>query len=166
MPAFLTQADLERRVTAERVLRMADDDGDGSLNGTEQANVTAAMDEAESYALSTVSKAGYDMDSFALLANADPAIKQHVAWMAVEILSERRLEFTSSEGWGPYKAQFERAETYLKRFSQGRKRSPQGEAAAGKNKQVGGNRRPKRASGVADFVFAPSKNYPTGHGGF
>lgn len=167
MPAYLARVDLDRRIGADRVTSYLDDSGNEAVDaGTETAVLDGVMDEAEALAAGCMRKAGYDFDAVTTFAQADPYFKLQVAWCACELLAERRTEFTDSEGWGPYKMQWERALEHFDKLATGMKRAI-GEAAAGTNPQVKGKVSPKPPAGTTDqFQFAPSKSNPTGRGGF
>lgn len=99
------------------------------------------------------------------LVNADETMMMHLCWVACELASERRPEFTDSEGKGAHMAQYNRAIAYFDNVSKGNQRS-KGESAAGVSANVGGSSNPRPNTPEAQFVFAPSKQSPGGHGGF
>ena len=165
MPDILVLQDLNNRIGANRVLKYFDDDRDGSVLDSDPA-VVAILDEAEGEAFSRMLRAYGNAQAIIDLADNDPVFKGHIAWVACELASERNTEFTDSDGWGAFKAQYERALAYFENLSKGRQRS-RGEAVAGKNNNVGGNVKPAPpAATEGNFVFAPSTKAPTGHGGF
>lgn len=164
MPDIITLTDLENQVGGDRVLKYFDDDGDNSVAGTDP-QVVAVLDQAEGEMFSRMLRV-YDKDALITYATNDPVFKAHIVWVACEIMSERHAEFTDDEGWGAYKAQYDRALKYFENLSKGKQRGL-GEATAGGNVNNRGNVQPAPPSGTSgDFVFAPSKNAPTGHGGF
>ena len=169
MPNFLAREDLDQKIGATTVTRYIDDNGNAVVDagpGSEEAFLDQFMDEAEATAVSHMMSAGYDEAGVTTIAENDPAFKGQVAWIACELLAERRTEFSNDEGWGPYKVQYERAITYLEKLAKGRRRT-KGEAQAGANAQVGGNVSPRPPSGTsAQFTFAPNKQNPGGSGGF
>jgi len=166
VPDYLAQSDLETRIGASTVRRLIDDSGNAVIDGDETTFLDSIMEEAEGLVFSRMARAGYDVASITLLANNDAAFKGQAAWIACELLSERRVEFTDAEGWGAYKVQYERAITHFETLSKGRIRS-KGESAAGTSGNVGGNVSPSPPAGTsAQTVFAPNKSSPTGHGGF
>ncbi len=166
MADYLVKADLETLVGVDRVLRMFDDDVSGSFESGETSDLTVILDAAEAFVASFLLKAYPDTDTIAVLVAADPMLKVQATWIAIELASERRPEFCDDEGWGQFKAQYLRAEKYIKSISQGKKRSA-GEATAGKGGQREGKIQPTETAGEADaFKFAPNQNSPTGYGGF
>lgn len=167
MPNFLAREDLDQKIGSLTVTRYIDDSGNAVVDtGSEEDFLNQFMDEAEATAVSHMMSAGYDEAGVTIIAENDPAFKGQVAWIACELLAERRTSFNSDEGWGPYKVQYERSIEYLEKLAKGRRRT-KGEAQAGANAQVGGNVSPRPPSGTAaQFTFAPSKKSPSGHGGF
>jgi hypothetical protein len=107
----------------------------------------------------------YSVDGITDLADADPTIKLHASWIALEFAAERRPEFLGAGGIGPYQEQYNRAIRFFEKLSHGRQRS-KGESEAGAGSQVGGNLQPTLTTGTSRFVFAPDNDNPSGHGGF
>jgi hypothetical protein len=161
--AYLVIGDLELLVGTERVQHLFDDDIDGSTadSSNEIANI---LEAAEAEAASHLKRSWSDA-AITDLANNDTGLKNHVAWVALEFASERRPEFTDEEGWGSYKAQYQRAIEYFKNLSKGKTRSL-GEAQAGVGSNIGGTRQPDRQNDAALFTFAPDTLYPGPRGGF
>lgn len=163
---YMVQADLEARVGADRVAQLFDDDVSGALESGESATLVQVLEEAEGIAASYLMRAYPTTDQITLLANSDPAFKMNVAWVALELASERRTEFSADDGKGAYWAQQERAFTYFENLSKGRRRS-RGEADAGTHAHRGGKLQPTESAGEStSFVFAPSEDAPDGHGGY
>jgi hypothetical protein len=166
MPDFLSLADLYRKVDASKVIRYVDDDGDGQMSATELSLLEGCMEEAEGRAYALLIPAFGSSSTIITLMQNDAFLRGSVAWMALELASERRPEFAQAEGWGAYKIQYERAVADLKQQGKGRERS-QGESTAGTNAQVGGTVSPTPPAGRANqFVWAPNKANTGGSGGF
>jgi hypothetical protein len=165
MAEYLVQADLEALVGTQKVLQYFDDDGTGSIDGSETGYLATILESAEGIVASRLLRAYPDVDSITLLANNDKGFKSHAAWIALEMASERRPEFGSNEGWGVFKVQYERAVEYFDMLSKGNIRS-KGESAAGEGANTGGTLQPTLETNQARFTFAPDNNFPTGHGGF
>ena len=165
MPDIIAQSDLEAKVGAQKIAQYFDDDLDADLT-SEALVIDTVMDEAEGEYFALMLKGFPSKQQCIDLANADPVLKGHIAWIAIELASERRPEFTAADGKGAYWTQYERARTHFKDVATNKKRSG-GEETAGKGKNVGGQVQPKPPAGEADsFVFAPSRKAPSGHGGF
>lgn len=170
MPDFLTIQDLYARVGARRINGFFDDTNNGELTDESTTAINDVLDAAEGLYYGVIQRAypgnPREVGSAArtLVAN-DAMVKMQVAWLAVELAAERRQEFTDAEGWGPFKAQYQRADKYLHDLSIGIKRSP-GESLVGKGANTGspGISPPDLAENP--FTFAPSKGAPSGHGGF
>jgi hypothetical protein len=163
--AYLAQSDLEALIGAQKVLQYFDDDGTGSIDGSETGYLNTILEAAESIVESRLRRAYSDSDSITDLAENDKGFKIHAAWIAIEMASERRPEFSNNEGWGAFKAQYERAIEYFDMLSKGNIRS-KGETVAGEGANTGGNLQPALQTDQARFTFAPDNDYPTGHGGF
>jgi hypothetical protein len=164
-PDFLTVQDLINRAGAARVAKYFDDENDALVLATDP-NVQAILKEAEGEAYSRMLRAYGSVTPIILLAQNDEVFRGHCAWVALEIASERRPEFTDAEGRGAHWQQYERALRYFDSLSKGRQRS-RAESVAGRPSTVGGQIRPSPPAGTAsNFVFAPSKDSPTGHGSF
>jgi len=161
---YMEIQDLYNLVGAGRVVQYFDDDLDGSIDDDNLA-VQAVLAGAEAEAASRLLRS-WSIDEITELADNDRAFRNHVAWVALELASERRPEFAASDGKGAFWTQYERAITYFENVSKSILRSA-GESEAGINPQTQGNRAPAPVSTDSPrFVFAPGKNYPTGHGGF
>ena len=170
MADFLTIQDLIDRVGARKVTGYFDDNNNGVLSDeSTQIDVVLSAAEAEMYARLLRAYPGDPTEptgAMQLLVANDPALRMHVVGVALQYAAERRPEFTDAEGVGPYKAQWNRAIDYFETLSKGLKRS-KGETAAGPGANSGGKLQPKPpAASVAQFIFARSRNSPTGHGGF
>jgi len=163
-PDFLTQSDIQAKVGFDTILGLFDDDNDGAITGTDLTQMNDVLAQAENEAYSRLLRA-YDKASIILLANNDPALKGHIAWIALEFASERRMSFLSGDGTGAYWKQYERAIQYCELLSKGQQRSA-GETVAGTTDQIGGTLQPTPESTSTRFVFAPDDDNPSGHGGF
>ena len=146
------------------MIALFDDDNDGAITGTDLTNANDVMAQAENEAYSRLLRA-YTKDQILLLIDNDPAMKGHIAWIALEFASERRTEFLAADGTGAYWQQYERAVKYCDMISKGQQRSA-GESVAGTTEQIGGTLQPSVDSDESRFVFAPDTDNPTGHGGF
>ena len=165
MADFLTQAELEKKVGAGTVRRMVDDAAAGVVDVGGAAILEDALRNAEGTVYASLMRA-YSPEAVVTLAQNDAVLMGHAAWIALELLSERRVEFTSAEGWGAYRVQYERATKHLELVSKGALRS-KGEAQAGQNPHLGGTIQPSPPAATEDaFTFAPSRNRPSGGGGF
>jgi hypothetical protein len=163
---FLTLQDLINRAGADTVAKYFDDANDGSVLETDP-NVVAVLMEAEGEAYSRMLRAYGSKAPIILLAENDEVFRGHCAWVALEIASERRREFTDVDGKGAHWTQYQRATTYFDNLSKARIRS-QAEPVAGRPSTLGGSRAQPSppAHTEAQFEFAASKDAPRGHGGF
>lgn len=162
---ILTLDDLYSRVPANRINGYFNDNGLNSVSDTDQV-VQDVLMAAEGELSSRMLRAypGDTANAIKLLVNNDATLKMHLAWVACELACERRPEFTDAQGFGAYKAQYERAITYFENLSKGLIRS-KGESVAGVGANTGGDYQPND-QGQGEFVFAPSRDRPNGRGGF
>jgi hypothetical protein len=168
-PDFLTIDDLYYKVGERRVIELFDDDNDGDItDASEIAAYQAVMCEAESILYSRMLRAYTDKDTVVTLAENDDVLRGHVAWVALELASERRSFAARNEGRGAFVYQYERALKEFDLLSRGRSRS-RGEATAGTSGNVGGEVRPPLNDGESRFTFADEVG-PDGtkisHGGY
>lgn len=161
IPDYMTSADLDARAGAATVDMLFDDDGD---NQRDPPLVNQILCEAEDFAASMMLKS-WNREAIGKLANNDVQFKGHVAWVALQLASERRAVWLSESGEGRYGAQYKRASDHFDRLSKSGL-SSQGETTSGANRQSGGSLGPTNIPGKPTFVFAPDSRAPRGHGGF
>ena len=165
MADFLVLQDLYNRAGSDKMNGYFDDNLNGIVSD-ESDIVDDILMAAEGEYFSRMLRSYGSKDTLITLVNNDPTLKSHVAWIACELASERRQEFTDDEGWGAYKMQYDRALKYIDNLSRGSQRSI-AESIVGKGANTGGNISPSPPQGTSrQFIFSPSKNSPTGHGGF
>lgn len=165
MADIITLADLSNQVGLARVVQFFDDDGDGVVDPADP-NVVQVLDQAEGQYYSRMLRAYGDQATLVLLAQNDPVVKGHITWIACELMAERRVELTNSEGWGAFQVQYNRAIKELDLLSKGQARSI-GEAQVGLGANSGGTVQPRQNIGTSkQFTFNPSKGDPNGPGGF
>jgi hypothetical protein len=157
---YLTAADLEACTSVETVDRLFHDDNSGVRN---MLLMESVMREAEALADSRMLR-GWTEDQITTLALNDSGFRCFVAWVALELATERRAEFISTDGKGRYWAQYERSIDHFVRLSKSKIHS-KGERVAGTNANTGGRARPQLRNGQSRFVFADEPD-GTGHGGF
>jgi hypothetical protein len=160
---YLTLQDLYNLAGHSTVLQFFDDDYDGAICD-ESWSVNAVLRAAEAEAAARLRR-GWTVDGITELGTHDLTFRSHVAWVALEMAAERRKEFLSAEGRGPFAFQYERAIQYFEKISKGRLR-PYGETEAGTASTVGGTVQPTVTTEEPRFIFAPDRDNPTGHGGF
>jgi len=163
-PDFLVIGDLRAKVGNKVVLGFFSDSNAGALTVAELAVADDVMAQAENEAYSRLLRA-YSKAQVILLAGNDPALKGHIAWVALEFASERRQEFMGEDGAGAFGKQYDRAIKYFDAISKGQQRSA-GESVAGTTDQIGGQIQPQVQAGASRFIFSPDTNNPTGHGSF
>lgn len=161
MPAYMSSVDLDARIGARKVDELFDDDGDMVRDAV---TVNTLLVEAEDFAASRMLK-GWNIEQINLMAAKDEAFRAQVAWVAIEMASERRSEFLAEDGKGRYWAQYTRAKEYFDAIAKGQVASA-AEVTVGTNKQTGGGLSPTITPPASRFIFAPDRFNPTGHGGF
>jgi len=168
MALILTLADLYSRVPSKTVRGYFDDAGQGTLNEDSQIVqdvLMAAEGEFFSRALrSWPGGAENAQSSLVKMIENDPTLKMHLSWVACELASERRPEFTDAQGFGAHRAQYDRAIAYFENIAKGILRS-RAESITGPGANTGSPSFPVDEV-PGNFVFAPSKGSPFGHGGF
>lgn len=171
MPALiLTLADLYSRVGSAKINGYFDDSYNGVLD-EETAAVQDVLMAAEGAYFAKMLRAfpGNPTDPghpLITLANNDAVVRMHLSWAGVELACERRPAFCDAEGWGAYKMQYARAMQHFEDLAKGINRSSGG-TLAGVSANTGGSLQPKDTSGnVQPFVFAASRDKPSGTGGF
>lgn len=158
---FLTLRDLYVAVGSQRVRQLFDDDNDGSLDDSmDVIDQTLAAAESECYA--RLMRAFGTKDAVKVVALADPAIRHHCVWIALELASERRPEFLQSDGRGAFAYQYDRAIAYFESIAKGKNKTKPGTTSA----QEAGNLNPPRVTDGVRFDFAPDRDHPTGRGGY
>ena len=163
-PDFLTKTDLEIKVGADTLLGLLSDSNGSTLSAAELVVLDDIMAQAENEAYSRLLRA-YSKTAIILLAANDPALKGHIAWIALAFAAERRGAFLADDGRGAYQNQYDRAIKYFEAIAKAQLRSA-GETVAGTTEQVGGTVQPTPVNEDEPFVFAPSVNNPGGSGGF
>ena len=165
VPLFLVRADMEKRVGSEKIEQYFDDDVDGDLADDDEA-VQDVLCQAESDGFAILLKSYPSTDQIVLLVQNDDGLRNHFAWIAVNLASERRVEFTAEDGGGAHRVQHDRALKHMEDLMRSKRRS-KGEAVAGKGRTAGGKLQPRPpATTAAAMQFAPTKASPTGRGGF
>jgi hypothetical protein len=161
MVAFGTRLELEQRFGAQRLVQLFDDDGDGVVAGTDLATLDTIMAEADDIVAGLLLNKGFTEEQLELL-KTDKQIIRAWAGIAAQLAGERKPEWLSDEGLGPYDAFGQRGRAELKSLAAGTTRSIK-ESVAGINTAISGDVQ----RGV--FVFAPDPNDPNdryGPGGF
>lgn len=160
MVAFGSRQALEERITAQRVVMMFDDDGDGAVTGTDEATLEAIMRDADDIVTGLLLQKGWSLDQLELL-KEDRQVLRAWSGIAAQLAGERKPEWLDANGRGPFDAFGVRARQDLKALARGETRSVQ-ESVAGINPAIDGE------VGIGDFLFNPNPYIPgdRGPGGF
>lgn len=164
MIVFGTRIDLEQRLTAQRLVEMFDDDGDGMLTGADLATMQTIMDEANDIVAGLLINKGFSAAQLELL-RADKQIQRAWSGIAAQLAGERKPEWLNDRGQGPYDAFGARGRAELKALASGETRSLIETTAGGSGANLG-------LSGNVEnraFLFSPDPRNPNdrfGPGGF
>lgn len=160
-PKYMTSADLDARTGAAKIDELFCDDGSGIRNSV---TVNTILVEAEDFAATRMLKA-WTIDQINQMAATDETFKAQVAWVAIELASERRSEFLAEDGKGRYWMQYMRAKEHFDALAKSKIASA-AETTVGRSKQAGGSLSPTVTPPMPRFTWAPDKFNPSGHGGF
>lgn len=163
MAVFTSQAEMEARSTPARVVQLFDDDGSGQITGANLVRMNEVLAETDDTIRSSLFDKGFTLEQLELLA-PDRRLRQIATDIALQLGGERRTEFQSEDGSGPYDLRGERARADLRRLSTGELRSKL-EPVVGINPVVLGDVNVT----VPQFTFSRDPNDPRrgpGPGGF
>lgn len=171
MADFLTLDMLYLKVGAKTIKQYLIDDGSTELKDSDPI-VQDVLQEAEGLAYARMRRHYGSREAITQYANNDSAYRSAVVWIAIQLASERRKEFTDQDGAGAWTTQYDRAIEHIEKTSKGLLRglgetaTEEGGDAPGPGTNTGGNLQPKPpAATPRNFVFAPSTK-ADGHGGF
>lgn len=150
---WLQWEDLESTTTRDTIDQLFDDSNTGFRD---MVLVESVINEAEALAESHLLRNWKPADILTLAKN-DPAVRKQGAWIALEMASERKKQFTSDDGKGRFWVQYERAVEFFERLGKSQLHS-RGEQHAGGGAQSGGARVPKLDRDQEPFIFAPGRN--------
>lgn len=156
---WLQWEDLEAVVDVATIDRLFHDDNSGFRN---MKLIETVIQGAEALAESKLLRS-WSREQIYEMAGLDTALRHQAAWLALEMATERKQEFVSSDGKGRYWAQYERSIAYFDALSKSKDHS-RGEVVA-KSANTGGQRRPTLRVNQDPFLFAPGRN-GRGPGGF
>jgi hypothetical protein len=163
MIVFGTRIDLEQRLTAQRLVELFDDDGDGAVAGSDLASLQTIMDEANDIVAGLLLNKGFNAVQLELL-KADKQIQRAWSGIAAQLAGERKPEWLNERGQGPYDAFGLRGRAELKALATGETRSLIETVTGGSGANLG------ISGGVQTraFLFSPDPNDPNdrGPGGF
>jgi hypothetical protein len=157
---WLTWEDLEMvadRASIDRIFN------DQNTSQRDMVTVEAVIQQAEALAESKLLR-NWTREQITLLARSDAAVRGQAAWLALELGTERKHEFISTDGKGRYWSQYERAIDFFESLARSESR-PRGEEASGPGANVGGEVRPVVPPYQDSFTFAPGRG-GRGPGGF
>jgi hypothetical protein len=154
------RAALESRITAQKIVQLYDDDGDGIVAGSDLATLESTLADADDIVTGILLNKGFTLEQLAII-RTDRQVVLSWANIAAQLAGERRTEWLDAQGHGPFDAFGVRGRSELGKLARGDLRSPK-EAEAGINLGLEGqfDERP--------FLFAPNPHDPNdrGPGGF
>lgn len=159
MTPLITQAELERRIGADRARQLLDDDRDGQAD---QAAFEEVIQEASDVAGGELLGA-FSQDQIVRLAAADRGLRGAVILVALGVLGERRPEFVDPQGRPLFAGFYDRGVARLKAYRSTASRIA-AEEKEGQNLTMGTRLRAPRGVGV--FSFVPTRRNPKAGGGF
>lgn len=147
---------IEQRITAERLVELFDDDGDGLVADADLATLETIMGDADDIVTGILIRKGWSAEGLEHIA-LDRQVVRNWAGIAAQLAGERKPEWLDESGRGPFDAFGIRAREELGRLARGEVRSVQ-EALAGPPLSLG--------SEVGDhpFEFAPDPRIPGDRG--
>lgn len=150
------RAAFEARITAQRIVELFDDDGDGLVEGTDLATLVTIMGDADDIVTGILFKKGFGEQQLEILA-LDRQVIRAWAGIAAQLAGERKPEWLDDSGHGPFDAFGVRGREELGRLARGEIRSIQ-ETVSGPNSALSGS--------VDDhvFEFAPDPSIPGDRG--
>ena len=150
---------LERRISAQRLVQMFDDDGDGAIANGDLDTLEEIMGAASDVVTGLLLHKGFTAAQLEII-KSDRQVVHAWAGIAAQLAGERKTEWLDDNGQGPYDALGKRGRDELKALATGAIRSVQ-EATAGANPAVSG------ANSVRvneePFIFNPNpRDYGSG----
>src|SRR4051812_22449697 len=93
------RAALESRVTAQRLVQMYDDDGDGLVGGTDLATLETTLADADDIVTGILLNKGFSLDQLDKIRLDRQVVR---AWVdiAAQLAGERRTEWLDAQGHG------------------------------------------------------------------
>lgn len=151
---------MEERITAQRLVQMFDDDGDGVVAGPDLVTLEGTMADADDIVTGILLNKGFTLEQLEIL-KEDRQVTRAWANIATQLAGERKHEWLNERGEGLFEAFGVRARAELKALARGDIRSVM-EPEAGANLSV------TTVAPWPDFQFAPDPRYPgdRGPGGF
>ena len=150
MVAYGSRQALEQRITAQRVIELFDDDGDGLVADGDTDTLETIMGDADDIVTGLLIKKGFSEEQLEILAE-DRQVVRAWAGIAAQLAGERKPEWLDDAGRGPYDAFGVRGREELKALARGEIRSVQ-ETVAGSNTSLSGS------VDTHPFEFSPDPN--------
>jgi hypothetical protein len=154
--AYIDQSDLEAVLGPAEVVRLFDEDGDGSADPP----LVSAVCESASALIDSFELQGWSAEAIARLVG-DPLIRRHLSWVALHHRAQGKTAWRDSNGVAMFRQEYVDACTYFDKLAKGQARSRK-ESEAGENPVARG----RVQTAHPQFVFAPSRHNPRGPGGF
>lgn len=155
-----SRAALEATITAQRVVQMFDDDGDGAVAGTDLATLNLFIARADAVVIGMLLHKGFTTTQLTTLVT-DPQIIQAWACICAQLSGERKTEWLDQNGKGPYEAMGQRARSDLTNIARGVLRVEK-ETEAGANTTLSG----EYDAPCPPFQFQPDPRTGRQPGGF
>jgi hypothetical protein len=154
---------LENRITAQRLVQMFDDDGDGVVDGSDLLTLESTLADADDAVTGILLQKGFSLEQLDIIRRDRQVV---LAWanIAAQLSGERNTAWLDPQGRGPFDAFGVRGRSELGKLARGEIRSAKelGEDGAGINLGIEGDIERR------DWLFAPDPDDPNdrGPGGF
>lgn len=162
MANWTSLEDLVRKIGRRRVVEMFDDDNDGVILNEDATTAAEAVAQANDETTSILLNKGFS-DAQLNALSQDAGLRRHATSILAQLAGERKTEFLSPEGKGPYDAIGERARSEIRKFRDG-------EARSRKENETGPNPIVEADTNLGDpvFIFSRDPRNPgtPGPGGF
>jgi len=148
---------LEKRIGADRVLGLFDDDGDGLVAGDDLDTLESIFAQADDLVTGLLVKKGRNESDIRTYLRSDQQVIRAWSGIAAQLAGERKPEWRNAQGVGPYEVDGKRAREELQALARGETRSHT-ESEGGVNRSVVG------AFDRPDLEFAPDPSIPGDRG--
>jgi hypothetical protein len=157
------RAALEARITAQRLVQVFDDDGDGLVANGDLLTLESTLADADDVVTGILLNKGFSLEQLDIL-RVDRQVVLAWSGIAAQLAGERNTAFLDPQGRGPFDAFGVRGRSELGKLARGEIRSIKevDDSGAGINQSIEGDIITRK------WLFAPDPNDPNdpGPGGF
>lgn len=149
---------LEQKIGAHRVVELFDDDGDGAVAAADLETLEAVFAEADDIVTGLLVKKGRSEDAIRDHLRTDRQVIRAWVGIVAQLSGERKSEWRTNDGKGPYELDGTRAREDLRSLARGEIRSHTESAGGSSNTSLLG------AIDRPDLEFAPDPTIPGDRG--